>query len=125
MPRRALAVCAGLSLVWLGVAACGKPAAERPDAGKPPVSRAELDQGLQLCEENVARLCACAERDPAFVEPCELARGQPDALKLHRSLLEGAMGKLNDKERRGVEDEVRKVVRSCVQSMARACRSPG
>jgi hypothetical protein len=78
----------------------------------------EQERGMKLCEGYVTRLCACADKDASLREQCDLARSQPEALTLSLALLNGAEGKLNDKERRMTEAGARKLIAACVKGDA-------
>jgi hypothetical protein len=96
------------------------------------MGEAEQQRAGAICEGYVARVCACAEKDASLRETCELARGQPEAVRMHLDVLHGAplaqvspagqpldagarRGPLNDKERRLTEESLRKVVAACVK----------
>jgi hypothetical protein len=80
------------------------------------MSLAEEERGLELCQKYVERLCACATRNEPFQERCELARAQPEGLKLQLSLLHGSEGKLNAKEARETTATAREAIAACVRS---------
>lgn len=108
---------------WLVMAigvACAKentPLAEKADPlAPPPMTQAEEARGLELCQKYVERLCACGAKDASFQERCELARAQPEGLKLHLSLLHGTEGKLNTKEARETTATAREAIAACVRS---------
>ncbi|MBI4509806.1 MAG: hypothetical protein HY698_09215 [Deltaproteobacteria bacterium] len=107
-----------LLLIALGFA-CDKSAGEEQSPAvraPPPMEQAEKARALTFCEKYVKRACDCAARHPELKEQCDLARAQPEALKLHFSLLEGSEGPLNPKERQMTEANARKVVAACVRS---------
>jgi hypothetical protein len=116
----------------LVLAACQK-AAEPTPAGPAPMAAAEKDRAATICEKYVERVCACAAREPALADACALAKGQPEAVRMHLDVLEGAplrsfgasgepvdagtgrRGPLNEEERRLTESSLRKVVAACVK----------
>jgi len=105
-------------LLALLLAACDKPAAAPP--GSPPMSDAEKDRATEACKTYVDRLCACAGTVPALKDTCDLARAQPEAVALHRDLLDGKgpKGPLNPEERELTETSLRKIVSACVKGDA-------
>ena len=105
-------------LAALLVPACAKQDERKPEEGPPPMKAEEQERGVKLCEGYVTRLCACADQDASLREPCDLARSQPEALKMPLALLNGAEGKLNDKERRLTEAGARKIIAACVKGDA-------
>ncbi|MFH0899177.1 MAG: hypothetical protein V2A73_00970, partial [Pseudomonadota bacterium] len=100
-----------------GCAGCDQPTSggNRTDEGPPRMSKAELSQGRDICDIYVARVCACAERHEDFLQQCELARSQPEALRLHQALLNGSEGKLNNTEFRLTQSQARAVVKNCIK----------
>jgi hypothetical protein len=109
------------ALLLMCVAACQDRAAPQDDPSK--MKPAEQLRDLEICKKYVERLCGCAEQDPSLKDQCELARGQPQAVELHMSLLKGIMispdggevhAELNPKERRMTEESLRKIVAACV-----------
>jgi hypothetical protein len=113
---------------WLLVllcVACQEKAAPQDDPSR--MKPAEQERDLEICKKYVQRLCACAENDPSLKDQCELAKGQPQAVELHMSLLRGIMmnadggevhADLNPKERRMTEESLRKIVAACVAADA-------
>jgi hypothetical protein len=111
--------------------ACHK--TEAPAPGEhPPMGEAEKRRAGEICDGYVARVCACAEKDPSLGDACALARGQPEAVRMHLDVLHGAplaqvgpggelldagarRGPLNENERRLTEASLRKVVAACVK----------
>lgn len=128
-----------MTRAWLLVAAVtacsrgGAAGAPAPDPAHPPMSAAEKERATALCAGYARRVCACAEHDAALRETCDLARGEPEAVRMHLDVLAGAplaavtpAGKvkasaarrrapLNDRERRLTEASLRKVVAACVK----------
>ena len=104
-------------LALLVVLGCSRETEKKPE-GPEPMKKEERERGVQLCEGWVARVCACAEKDPSLREPCDLARSQPEALRMPLALLDGAEGPLNDRERRMTEAAARKIVAACVKADA-------
>jgi len=101
----------------LCLAACSAEKAEpKAREGPPPMTQEEQARGLALCEGYVTRLCACAEEDASLKDPCELARAQPEALRLPLKMLGGSEGPLNETERRLTEAAARKIIAACVKS---------
>ena len=112
----------GLILAALVAMACAcqrrAPVAAEDQGVSTAMLKPEQDRGLALCTHYVERVCACAESDPTLARVCELGRGQPEALRLHLSLIHGSEGKLNDSERRLTEAAARKVIAACVKADA-------
>jgi hypothetical protein len=120
------------TLALVALSACRDRAARPPteeDPEHPRMADVEQQRAVQICEGYVARLCACAakERDAALAEQCDLARGQPEAVRLDLALLHGIVivpdaGEkhtvLNANERRVTEAALRKVVAACAQADA-------
>jgi DNA-binding transcriptional ArsR family regulator len=125
-------------LAVLAVAACDKGPGVAPPDEHPPMAQPEEERGAKLCQTYVDRVCACAAKDPALVDTCELAKGQPSAVRMHLDVLRGAplatvnekgepanagpSGKrppLNENERRMTESSLRKVIAACVELDAR------
>jgi hypothetical protein len=98
------------------------------------MAASEEERGVKLCQAYVDRVCACAARDPALKDTCDLARGQPSAVRMHLEVLHGApLAKVGDKgqvereegggkrpplnpgERRLTEASLRKVIAACVE----------
>ena len=119
---------AALALLLVG---CER-GAEPPPGGPPPMAEAEQRRAGDLCESYVTRVCACAAKDASLRETCELAKGQPEAVRMHLDVLHGAplaqvapggqpldaggrRGPLNEGERRLTEASLRKVVAACVK----------
>jgi hypothetical protein len=120
-------------LMLVALAACskaGEPAPPKPDI----MSADEQERGVRLCQSYMERVCACAEHDATLRDTCDLAKGQPSAVRMHLEVLHGAPlatvggdGKidegaasrkrepLNDNERTLTEASLRKVVAACVQ----------
>ena len=103
-----------------------------PPEEHPAMGEAEQRRAGAICDGYVARVCACAEREPSLRDACELAKGQPEAVRLHLDVLHGAplaqvtpggqlldagapRGPLNENERRLTESSLRKVVAACVK----------
>lgn len=119
----------------LAVASCDKGPGVAPPDEHPPMAQPEEERGAKLCQAYVDRVCACAAKDPALVDTCELAKGQPSAVRMHLEVLRGAplatvaangelardagpSGKrppLNENERRLTESSLRKVIAACVE----------
>jgi len=105
------------SMVVLALGACAAEKSSPPEEKAPPPMKAEEQQrGVQLCEGYVTRLCACAANDPALKDQCELARSQPEALKLPLKMLAGSEGPLNARERLLTETAARKIIAACVKA---------
>lgn len=129
-----------MTLRWLpllALVACSKGAPEeKPPSGPAPMSTAERQRGVKICEAYVARVCRCAEGDPELRDACELGKAQPEAVRMHLDVLDGAplaqvtatgeaapvtgaaSGKrppLNEGERRVTESSLRKVIAACVK----------
>ncbi len=109
------AVALAFAVALLAVAGCKKEAAPEGRAGAK-MSPHEMDRALEMCDGYVRRLCACAAKDPSLAGPCELAKSQPEGIKMHIALLKGARGPLNDEERRMTEGEVRTFQQACVDA---------
>jgi hypothetical protein len=107
-----------LLLLFLMFAACDKAAA--PPPGPPEMSAAERERATEACRAYLDRLCACAQNDPSLANRCELSRAQPEAVALHRDLLDGKgpKGPLNAEERALTEMSLRKIVAACVKGDA-------
>jgi hypothetical protein len=106
-------------IVVVALFACAKQAQDEGGQraeGPSPMKKEEQDRGIQLCEGYVARVCACAAKDPTLQGQCDLSRSQPEALRMPLALLNGAEGKLNDNERRMSEAAARKIIAACVRS---------
>ena len=105
-------------LLFLMLTACDKAAA--PPPGPPPMSAAERERATEACRAYVDRLCGCAQSDPSLANRCELSRAQPEAVALHRDLLDGKgpKGPLNPEERALTEMSLRKIVAACVKGDA-------
>jgi hypothetical protein len=101
-------------LVLAAAAACQK----RDEPAKnelPPMTPAEMDQGSEICKKWAARICRCAEQDPArFKDPCELARSQPDGLELQLRALRGERGTLSSEERRIFQAGAARFIQACL-----------
>jgi hypothetical protein len=111
------------------VAACAKEKEPPPPASG--MSADEQERGARLCQSYMERVCACASKDESLRDTCDLAKGQPSAVRMHLEVLNGAplasfdaSGKasaprkrepLNEKERTLTEDSLRKVIAACVQ----------
>ncbi len=113
----------------LGGAACSRGATEPEKPPGPPVmSAAERERGVTICQKYVERVCACADEDA-----CALARAQPEAVRLHLDVLDGApladvsptgevaaktgqkRPPLNDRERHLTEESLRTIIAACVK----------
>lgn len=123
-----------LLLVAAALLGCAKSEPAKVDE-HPPMSTGERERAGTICTKYVERVCACAERDPGLKDACDLAKAQPEAVKMHLDVLEGAplaelgaagevkpaaptagkRGPLNDNERRLTENSLRKVVAACVK----------
>lgn len=124
-------------VLWvLLLAACTKGPPPAPDA-RPAMSANEEDRGLTICQKYVERVCACAATDPSLADTCALAKGQPEAVRMHLDVLHGAplahvsatgeivldagaaaaarRPPLNEGERRLTEASLRDVVAACVK----------
>jgi hypothetical protein len=113
---------------------CSRGAPPAPDA-RPAMSSNERDRGMTLCARYSERVCACAQADPSLADTCALSKGQPEAVRMHLDVLEGAplaqlsatgevvndagpAGRrppLNDGERRLTEASLRQIVAACVK----------
>jgi hypothetical protein len=130
MRRRAQAVVAARALVaTLALAACAKEREPPPAAAA--MSAEEEERAGRLCQGYTERVCACAEHDATLRDTCDLAKGQPAAVRMHLEVLHGAPlasfdtdGKaaaprkrspLNEGERQLTEGSLRKIVAACVQ----------
>jgi len=111
-------VIVAVAVVVFWFAACDKAAS--PPPGPPAMSAAEQGRATEACRVYVDRLCACAETDRALADRCELSRAQPEAVALHRDLLDGKgpKGPLNADERTLTEASLRKIVAACVKGDA-------
>ena len=105
-----------IALALAAAAGCRKEEAAPSAAGGPKMSPHEMDRALEMCDGYVARLCACAAKDPSLHDECELAKSQPEGIKMHIALLKGARGPLNNEERRMTEGEVRTFQQACVDA---------
>jgi hypothetical protein len=103
---------------FLVLAACDKPAA--PPPGPPPMTTAEQERATEACRAYLDRLCGCAQTDPSLADRCQMSRAQPEAVALHRELLDGKgpKGPLNSEERALTEMSLRKIVAACVKGDA-------
>jgi hypothetical protein len=104
------------------VASCAKSAPDEhaaPAAGEGPpelVSPSEIQRAKDACADYVAHACACAATVPAAVKTCELAKGEPDAIRVS---LEVALSP--DSARKDAIDaqrSVRKIAKACVEDLA-------
>jgi hypothetical protein len=115
------------------LAACARSPSEAP-AKPETMSADEEERAVRLCQSYMERVCACADRDATLRDTCDLAKGEPSAVRMHLEVLHGAPlasvgpgGKLderaparrrpelNDSERALTEASLRKVVAACVQ----------
>lgn len=112
--------------------ACEKGEPPKPDE-HPAMAAVEQERAQALCDKYVERVCACADRDASLRGACDLAKGQPEAVRMHLDVLHGApladlsptgevrdaapvkRGPLNENERRLTESSLRKVVAGCVK----------
>src|SRR6185436_11025735 len=97
-PRPYRTIVSRLPLVLLLLLGCAKEeGASAPVGGDTSTSLtpAEVAQGVGLCEAYVTRVCRCAEKDAELKETCELARGQPEALKMSVHLSTGGEGAIS------------------------------
>jgi hypothetical protein len=126
--------------VLLVLAACSKSVEPPPvDDEHPPMTADEEARGVRLCQAYADRVCACAARTKSLLDTCDLAKGQPSAVRMHLEVLHGAplanvsptgqviedkaepqrRGPLNENERRLTEASLRKVIAACVELDAR------
>jgi hypothetical protein len=122
-----------LLVLFVVGAACQKSAEPVPE-GPQPMATSEKDRATTICQKYVERVCGCAATDPSLADTCELAKGQPEAVRMHLDVLHGAplaeitptgevrdagaterRGPLNENERRLTEASLRKVVAACVK----------
>ena len=124
-----------LLLVAAAAIGCAKSEPAKLGDEHPPMPPGERERAVTICEKYVERVCGCAEKDATLKDACDLARAQPEAVKMHLDVLEGAplaeigaggevkaaapnggkRGPLNDNERRLTESSLRKVVAACVK----------
>ncbi len=86
---------------------------ERPDL----VPAAEIQRGKDVCAGYVERACACAKTVPAAAQVCELAKGEPEAIRISLEV-----SRSPDSVRKDVIDaqhNLRKIVKVCVEEMAK------
>ena len=79
------------------------------------MGKAEKDRALALCQAYVDRVCACVATDPTLRDPCDLARGQPDSIRLYLGMMNGKK-RLTENDRLQTEAELRKTVAACVKA---------
>jgi hypothetical protein len=109
----------------LAIAVAGAPggcARERDDKaapaaeGPPPISEAEATRARDACAGYREKVCALADDDPAHEAGCRMAETRLQALDMHLDVLGGAMP---DRDRRALQAEARKVVKGCLEDLAR------
>jgi hypothetical protein len=106
-------------LMLVALAACDKKSGEPAGWTAPPVmEKVEQERGTRACDAYVARLCVCAEAQPALADQCRLARAQPDALATLLGMVNGAEGKLADRELREAQHAARKIIEDCFEKDA-------
>jgi hypothetical protein len=93
---------------------CACASEEAPPGSTPTMAASEQERGVQLCQGYADRICACAGTDLALKDQCELARGTPDAVKLHIGMLRRK--KLAEGDRLQIESALRKTVAACVNA---------
>ena len=73
------------------LAACA-PSSKEGEAPKAQqvMSADEEERGVRLCQSYMERVCACADHDPSLRDTCDLAKGQPSAVRMHLEVLHGA-----------------------------------
>lgn len=103
-------------LVLAAVVGCKK---EAPPAKAelPIMTAAEVKRSQDACKDYVAKVCACAEQQPALKDACGLARALPEAVDVSLSV-----GSNPESTRRDVlqaNDSVRKVVKECIEELAK------
>jgi len=81
------------------------------------MSAAEVQRSEDACKMYVERVCACAATVPAVAKECELAKGQPAAMKLSLEVATYPDSK-PDVVRQSLAG-VRKVVKECIEATAR------
>lgn len=98
-----------LAALWLG---CAKKTDDAPKAVVQ-MPADEVKRGQDACNAYVEKVCACTA--PAAAQECKLARALPDALQLSLSI---AAGTQKADEARSAIQEVRKVTKGCIESLA-------
>lgn len=112
-------------IVALAIAAvpggCAKEREERaaPVAdGPPPISETEAARARDACTGYREKVCALAGDDLAHEADCRQADTRLQALDMHLDVL-AASGSMTDNDRRALQAEARKVVKGCLEDLAR------
>jgi hypothetical protein len=108
-----------LALAALVLAGCAKkqdapPAKEAPP---PAISAAEAQRARDACADYVAKVCACAGKVASLKSQCDLARAQPDAVRLDLEVAASPDSKRDDVM--GAQKAMRQAVKECIEETAK------
>jgi hypothetical protein len=105
-----------VALACVTLAGCAKKK-EAPPA-PPPVkamSADEIQRGKDACQAYVDKACACTAPDAARL--CQLAKGQPESIRLALEIAQAPDAKPDVAEQS--YDSVRKTTKACIEDMAK------
>ena len=105
-------------LLVLALVACKKSAEPPPPTEVvPQMSAAEIQRSQDACRVYVEKACACAEKNPAAKEACDLSKALPDAVRIGLEVAASPDSKKQDAL--GAQDSVRKTVKECIEQTAK------
>jgi hypothetical protein len=107
----------------VALAACKSGASTPSGEGSATVrmSADEERRGRDACKAYLAQVCACADRVPALVDECRLARGGPEAVQLGLDIAAGS--ETTKQDALGALASVRKTVKRCIEQTAKLASS--
>jgi hypothetical protein len=89
----------------------------KPDQPPPAIPEAELKRAIDACDAYVAKVCKCAETEPKAKQPCDLAKGQPEAIAIAQRLAQNPRADREDSLQ--AADSIRKTTKSCIEQTAK------
>jgi len=110
-----------LALAALLLASACKRHDEPAPAGPPPaeINAAEIQRDTDACTAYVARICACAAKDPSLAHDCELAHGMPEAVTLASEAAASAGGSATPRDLHETARAVRRLATRCIEETAK------